>query len=158
LFLQRCLLAAAILACGTLPAAQGQPKTLRLTEDEQNLLALINAERSKQDLPALKANLQLFEVARAHAANMAKQRALDHKLDGKTPYDRIKDAGYKYALAAENLARGDVSLTEIVQAWMKSKMHRENILDTEFKEIGIGLAKDGMGETYYTQVFAAPQK
>ena len=60
--------------------------------------------------------------------------------------------------AGENVARGDVSLPEIIQTWMKSKLHRENILAAEFSETGIGLARDGMGEMYYTQVFATPQR
>jgi uncharacterized protein YkwD len=155
---QRCLLVLVLIGGALLPPAHGQPKTLRLSEDEQSLLELINAERRKEDLAPLKPSLLLFQVARAHAVNMAKQRKLEHKLDGKTPYDRIRAAGYKYTVAGENVARGDVSLAEIVQEWMKSKIHRENILASDFSEIGIGMARDGMGEMYYAQVFAMPQK
>jgi uncharacterized protein YkwD len=156
--MQRCLLVAIVLFGGLLPATDAQRKLLKLTEEETSLLNLLNGERSKSDLPAFKPNLMLCEAAREHAANMAKQRKLEHKLDGKTTYDRIRATGYKYALAAENLARGDVTQAEIVQAWMKSKVHRENIKDAEFIEIGIGLASDSMGETYYTTILAAPQK
>jgi uncharacterized protein YkwD len=156
--IQCCLLVATVLASVNLPAIHVQEKKLKLTDDERALLELVNAERTKESLPALKPHAQLFEAARAHAANMAKQTKLEHKLDGKTTYDRIKATGYIYTLASENLARGDVTLAEIVQAWMKSKSHRENILDTEFTETGVGLARDGMGETYYTQIFAVPAK
>jgi uncharacterized protein YkwD len=156
--IRSCMLVVAVLACGNWPAIHGQEKKLRLTDDERDLFELVNAERSKEGLTALRPQPQLCEAARAHAANMAKQTKLEHKLDGKSTYDRIKATGYKYTLAAENLARGDVTTMEIVQAWMKSKSHRENILESEFKESGIGMARDGMGEIYYTQIFAAPAK
>jgi uncharacterized protein YkwD len=157
-FLLASILMAIVVACHAAPAAQPQKKNVRLSEDEQSLLDLINSERQRKDLPSLRANATLCEVARAHAMNMAKQRKLEHKLDNKTPPERVKDSGYKYALLSENIARGDVSLMEILQAWMKSKVHRENILEAEFTETGIGAVRDGMGEMYYTQVFAAPQK
>jgi uncharacterized protein YkwD len=152
------LLVVAVLASGSWPAIHVQGKKFKLTDDERTVFELVNAERSKEGLPALKPDAQLFEAARSHAANMAKQTKLEHKLDGKTTFDRIRATGYKYTVASENLARGDVTPTEIVQAWMKSKSHRDNILEAEFTESGIGLARDGMGETYYTQIFANPAK
>jgi uncharacterized protein YkwD len=156
--MQRCLLVAAILAFSTLETGGTKQKPFMLTEDESSLLELTNAERRKEGFSFLKPNPVLFEVARAHSANMAKQGKLEHKLDGKSPFERIKAPGYAYTLAAENLARGDVTVAEIVQAWMKSKVHRENILEKEFTETGIGVVRDGMGDTYYTQIFANPQK
>jgi uncharacterized protein YkwD len=156
--IQHCLLVTVVLASGSCPTTSLQQKKIRITDDERTLFELINAERTKEGLPTLKPQAQLFEVARAHAANMAKQAKLEHKLDGKSTFDRIKATGYTYSLASENLATGDVTQAEIVQAWMKSKSHRENILDAEFTESGIGLARDGMGATYYTQIFAVPAK
>jgi uncharacterized protein YkwD len=156
--MQRCLLVAAVLAFGSWPAAFEQGKNFKITEDEQSLLELINAERRKEGLGTFKPNPVLYGVARAHSANMAKQAKLEHKLDDKTSFDRIKAAGYRYSMAAENLARGDVTMAEIVQEWMKSKTHRQNMLEAGFTEIGLGLARDGMGETYYTQILATPAK
>jgi uncharacterized protein YkwD len=128
-----------------------------LTEKEQRILDLTNAERKKKDLPPLKADPVLCEVARAHSANMAKQNKMAHELDGKTTYDRVKGAGYRFSWIAENLANGDVGVEEVMEAWMDSKVHRENILDTNFTEVGLGLAQDGQN-VYYTEVFAKPRK
>jgi uncharacterized protein YkwD len=144
------------LSLGASPSAQEKSKFM-LTDDEQQVIDLTNAERKKKDLPPLKFNQVLCEVARAHSANMVKQAKVEHKLDGKSPYDRIKAAGYRYMVAGENLARADVTVEEVMAAWMASKDHRDNILDAEFTEIGIGLVRDEQN-TYYTQVFAKPRK
>jgi uncharacterized protein YkwD len=136
--------------------AQDKTKFM-ITDDEQNIVDLINQERKKHNLPPLKVIPVLCQVARAHSANMAKQNKMEHELDGKTPYDRIKASGYKYSLAGENLARADVSHDEVMKAWMDSKVHRENILDDEFAETGVGIAK-GKEKVYYTQVFATPRQ
>lgn len=151
-----------IVAACVLPCVQGagsqDKKQGKLNPEEQKIFELINEERTKNMLPALKTSPQLTEVARAHAANMARQGKMDHNLDGKTPYDRIKGAGYKYSLAGENLAVGEVPQEDVVKAWMKSKVHRENILDNEFTETGLGAVRDDKGKVWYVQVFANPRK
>jgi uncharacterized protein YkwD len=146
-----------IIAVSAWPVAAGEQKKFSLSEEEQKILDLTNAERKKKDLPPLKADPVLCEVARAHSANMAKQGAMKHDLDGKSPYDRIKAAGYRYAVAGENLAKGDANPDDVMEAWMDSKDHRENILEPRYTEIGLGLARDGQ-DIYYTQVFAKPKK
>jgi uncharacterized protein YkwD len=157
--MNRALLAMGALLLLSWPFAAAQEKNdFALSDDEQRLLDLTNAERKKKDLPPLKLNPVLCGVARAHSANMAKQGKMEHNLDGKSPYDRIKASGYKYAVAGENLARGDLPVSDIVETLMKSKTHRENILDPEFTEIGVGLSRDDKKQVYYTQVFATPRK
>jgi uncharacterized protein YkwD len=149
-----------IIMAGTVaPSAAQDKKEFKLTEDEQTLLDLTNAERKNKELAPLTMNQMLVEVARAHSANMAKQQKMEHDLDGKTPYDRIKAAGYKYSLGGENIARGlKLPIKSIMELWMKSKVHRENILEPKFTEIGVGIARNDKGEVYYTQVFATPRK
>ncbi len=90
---------------------------------------------------------------------MAKQEKMDHKLDDKTPFDRMRAAGYLFKLAGENIARGEGNVTQrdVVREWMESKGHRENILGAEFTETGVGLARAEDGQIYYTQVFARPR-
>jgi uncharacterized protein YkwD len=145
-----------ILPLGSVTA---QDKTrFMLTDEEQKLVDLVNQERKKHNLPPLKVSPVLCQVARAHSANMVKQGKMDHNLDGKSPYDRIKGAGYKYTLAGENLARGEVELEDVVKAWMNSKIHRENIAEEEYTETGVGIAKADKDRFYYTQVFANPRK
>jgi uncharacterized protein YkwD len=84
---------------------------------------------------------------------------MEHTLDGKTPFDRLRDSGYQFAKGGENIAAGDaeVTLPAVMEAWMKSKSHRENILLPEFTQLGLGLARDQAGHIYYAQVFARPR-
>ncbi len=135
----------------------GDPaKKFELSELEKELLQLTNEERKKEKLPPLKANPLLFKVARAHAANMAKQGKMEHNLDGKTPGQRLKQAGYKYGFSGENIASGDYPLAVVMKAWMESAGHRKNILGKNFTEIGLGIVKDPKGVPYFAQVFAKP--
>jgi uncharacterized protein YkwD len=137
----------------------GEAPAFKMSDDEAKILELTNAERKKKELTPLRPNAVLFKVAREHSANMAKQKKMDHILDGKTPFDRMKDAKYGYQRAGENIAAGDENdLAKVMRAWMESKLHRENILGPEFTEIGIGMVLGKDGQTYYTQVFAKPAK
>jgi uncharacterized protein YkwD len=150
-----CPIAFFTLARGEEPAANAK---LVLSSDEQRLLELTNAERKKEKLSPLTPNPLLFKVARDHSANMARQEKLAHELDGKTPYTRLKEAGYRYRYAGENVAYGEVSLEEVMKGWMASPGHRKNILTPGYTEIGLGLARSEKGMVYYTQVFGTPRK
>jgi uncharacterized protein YkwD len=138
-------------------AAQEAP--LKLAAEEKEVLELTNVERKNKDLGPLKLSPHLVQVARAHATNMAKQEKMEHKLDGKTPFDRLRDAGYRYARTGENIAAGDPEASTpplVMKAWMESKNHRDNILQPDFTELGVGTARDRSGRIYYVQVFARP--
>src|SRR5262249_7973316 len=78
---------------------------VKLSEDETALLKLINQERAKKKKPPFKPTAILMKLARDHTANMAKQGKLDHTLDGKTPFDRARQVGYR-GLIGENVAGG----------------------------------------------------
>jgi uncharacterized protein YkwD len=132
-----------------------------MTKTERKLLELVNKERAKADLPALRPHPLLFKAARAHSANMAKQRKMEHVLDGKRPAQRVEEVGYNWSKIAENLITADqtdVPLEKIVAAWMGSKDHRENILLKDVTETGLGIATNAKGEIYCTQLFARPRK
>src|SRR5262245_8453139 len=82
-------------------------------------------EREKEKLPGLKMNALLSEVAHAHSANMAKQRQMKHKLDGKEPHERLEAAHYDYEVMGENIAvTTNKTPALIVEGWMGSKIHR----------------------------------
>ena len=130
---------------------------LKLSADEKALVELTNAERAKADLPALRPSRKLFEAARGHAANMAKQDKLEHDLDGKTAADRVSAAGYTFARAGENIGWNARTPKDAVAGWMESPPHRGNILTREFTEVGVGTARNEKGEPYWVQVFAAPR-
>jgi uncharacterized protein YkwD len=131
-----------------------------LTATEKKILELTNEERKKKELPPLKTNALLFKVAQAHSENMARQGKMEHKLDGMTPLQRLRAAGYPYNKAFENIGSGDadVPLEDLMKAWMDSKGHRENILNDVCTEIGLGVARDKNGQVYYTQLFGHPKK
>jgi uncharacterized protein YkwD len=137
---------------------QGEAK-VELSRDEQTLLDLTNKERAKAKLSPLKPNPVLFQVAAAHSANMAKKNQMNHVLDGKNPAERALAGGYDYKHLGENLGESDgAPLRVIMQGWMNSKHHRDNILKPEFTEIGLGTARSGRGIIYYTQLFGTPKK
>jgi len=143
--------------------AQGGKDELKLSDDEKTLLRLLNESREKKKLPPLKPNPILFKVARAHSANMARQEKMAHELDGKKPKDRVEEAGYDYRSVGENVAYAEkdddpLPLAEIHDRWMKSKVHKDNILAAKFEEVGLGIEKNKKGDFYYTQVFGTQRK
>jgi uncharacterized protein YkwD len=140
--------------------SQGPPK-LQLSKEEQKLVELTNKEREKEKLPPLTPNALLFQAARAHSANMASQRKMEHVLDDKTPAQRVEATGYDYKQMGENIAMSEghfFTLPDIMKNWMSSEGHRKNILNPNFTEIGVGIAHNEQGETYYTQVFGTPRE
>ncbi len=146
------------LVVSLLPAAQSKP--FEQTTDEKTIFDLTNKERTAKDMPALVLNPALSKIARAHAENMARQKKMEHKLDGKEVKDRVKEAGYKLSMVGENVAMGELGakLSSIMKAWMESGGHRKNILSADYTEIGVGIARDSAGTFYITQVFATPRK
>jgi uncharacterized protein YkwD len=140
---------------------KNEKSKFEMTKEERDLFDLLNKERAQKDLPALRPNPLLFQAARGHSANMAKQRKMEHELDGKRPSQRISAVGYNWARVSENLAiaeEGEPPLSVVVKGWMDSKTHRENLLDKNVTETGLGIARNDKGEIYYTQVFARPRR
>ena len=128
----------------------------KLTDEEKEVVELTNEERKKENLGALKPNPALTEAARKHAQNMIDTGKFDHVIDCKDPVDRAKAAGYKSKFVGENIAWGQKTPKDAVKTWMDSEGHRENILHTEFKEIGVAGVKNSKGEIYWVQVFGKP--
>lgn len=154
-----CLTVALILGIGPrLPAASDKGDS-KPAEVIREILVLVNREREKEKLEPLTMNDQLSTAAQGHSENMAKHGKTVHDLDGKGPLDRIAASGYKHRGWGENVAMtGAPSAEKAVKLWMESPPHRKNILDGKFQEIGIGLARNAKGSTYYTQVFGTPKK
>ena len=146
-------LAPLFLVLGSLVTASAG--AVHLSPAEQKILDLTNEARKQNELAPLKPSAILCKVAQANSENMAKQGKMEHNLDGKTPLQRLRAAGYAYSRAYENIAAGDadVSLEALMKAWLASKGHRENILNAVCTEIGLGIAKDKKGQVYYTQLF-----
>lgn len=121
---------------------------------EHEVLELTNAERETYGLEPLVWNEQLAELARAHSQDMVDRGFFSHtNPDGETPFDRFKAAGILYTAAAENIAAGQASPKAVVDSWMNSEGHRDNILNPKLKELGVGLARGGEYGIYWTQNF-----
>jgi uncharacterized protein YkwD len=144
---------------GTQRKTKGGSEDADFEKAREEILKLTNEARAKEKLPPLKMNPLLTKIANAHSANMAKQQKMEHVLDGKKPAQRVEEGGYDYSDTAENLAYSeDLSVPEVFEGWMKSKVHRENILGEPYRELGVGLARSAKGDVYYTQVFGTQQK
>lgn len=117
-----------------------------------SLVALANASRAKAGLTALTTNSQLESAARAKADDMFKNQYFAHNSpQGKTPWNFISDAGYSYVYAGENLAIGYGDSAELHNAWMNSPTHRENIMNPNYREIGLA-SVDGVYEGANTTI------
>ncbi|RSS82263.1 CAP domain-containing protein, partial [Streptomyces sp. WAC05292] len=117
------------------------------------ILALVNKERAAVGCPALTVNEQLAKAAQAHSEDMASHTTMSHTgSDGSDPGERITRAGYEWRTYGENVAYGYSTAEQVMQGWMNSPGHRQNILNCAFKEIGVGLAQPNH---YWTQDFGA---
>ena len=123
---------------------------------EDQVLTLINAERAKKGLNPLTRDSRLDTAARLHSADMACSNYFSHdSLDGSSPWDRIHRQGYEYWYAAENIAAGYATPADVVAGWMASDQgHRENILNPNLTQIGIGYSYTST--SYWTTDFASP--
>ena len=117
-------------------------------------------ERSYGPAPPVKLSGTLAGVAFGHAADMAKHNYFEHEdLAGHSPADRVRAVGYKEKLVGENIAYGPKSADEVVQGWLDSPGHCENIMDSRFAEMGIAYAAGHASKRglYWVQVLAAPR-
>jgi uncharacterized protein YkwD len=124
------------------------------------VIELTNEERLENDTQPLVRNPVLDEAARMKAEHMAANEYFSHySPDGVSPWYWFDEAGYVYAHAGENLAIHFTDSSEVVDAWMDSPTHRENIVNRQYTEIGVGTAKgtfEGYDTVYVVQLFGTP--
>ena len=137
----------------TTPPTTSNPTTT--TSDvnafEQEVVKLTNAERTKAGLKALQTDDKLMAAAREKSQDMQSKKYFSHTSPTfGSPFDRMKALGITYKSAGENIAQGQRSPQEVVQAWMDSPGHRANILNANYTHIGVGYVKSG---NYWTQQF-----
>jgi len=117
-------------------------------------------ERSFAPAPPVTLSLTLAGVAFGHAADMAQHNYFEHEdLTGRSPADRVRAVGYRETLVGENIAYGPKSADEVVQGWLDSTGHCENIMDPRFAEMGIAFAAGHASRRglYWVQLLAAPR-
>jgi len=149
-------------ATATSPTANSASTSPTIDPLIQEVVTLTNSYRAEHGLQPLALNLNLSESAQTHSQDMALSDFFSHTgSNGSRVSNRTELAGYESSYVGENIAAGYITAEEVVRGWMNSPGHRENILNPNYKEIGIGyyyLAND-TGEinynTYWTQDFGA---
>ena len=121
---------------------------------ENQVVQLTNQERAKNGLKALTQDWELSRVARYKSVDMRDKNYFSHTSPTYgSPFTMMKNFGISYRSAAENIAAGQTTAQEVVQAWMNSPGHRANILSGNYTHIGVGYAKGGSQRHYWTQMF-----
>ncbi|MDT0395744.1 MULTISPECIES: CAP domain-containing protein [Streptomyces] len=116
------------------------------------VLRLVNVERAKVGCSPVTPSDGLTDLATAFSDDMAERDFFDHTdPDGDTPWDRAETAGIAN-LGGENIARGQADAEAVMQAWMDSPGHKANILNCDFKTLGVGVHM-GSGGPWWTQNF-----
>lgn len=108
-------------------------------EFEAQVVDLVNQERGKSGLKPLNMRDDLNKVAETKSADMVNKGYFSHQSPTYgSPFDMLKRFGISYRTAGENIAQGQRTPGEVVDAWMKSPGHRQNILNSQFDSIGVG--------------------
>jgi len=134
-------------------------KVSGLTEQESEILDLVNQERARDGLRPLKFSPRLAVIARGHSYDMAMRHYRGHNSpEGVAPADRIAGVGIEYRAVGENIYVDDNADSKDVSrraldGWLHSPEHLANIVSGEFTETGVGVAQSADGSTYVTQDF-----
>src|SRR3989344_6080585 len=127
----------------------------------EDLITYTNEERQKEGIPPVVLNKELSEAAGAKAANMfAKDYWAHNAPDGTTPWVFIQKVGYDYVYAGENLAKDFNDSQGVVNAWMASPSHKENMLSHRYDEVGFAVVNgklNGQETTLVVEMFGRRQ-
>ncbi len=141
-----------------LPKIHEQNK-ITATVLSSEIISLTNKEREKYNVHNLKHNTLLDYAAYLKAIDMKTKGYFDHySPDGTSPWHWFDVVGYDYEYAGENLAIYFNDTNKVVEAWMQSPSHRENMLKKEYTEIGVATLKgtyNGYETTFIVQMFGS---
>jgi uncharacterized YkwD family protein len=133
------------------------PDTNSLASYEQQVFELVNKERSSRGLATLKYNSNVAYVARIKSQDMIDKKYFAHTSPTYgSPFEMMEKFGLRFSAAGENIAYGQKTASEVMNAWMNSAGHKANILSTAYTTIGVGVAKAANGTLYWTQEFINP--
>lgn len=119
----------------------------------EQVVALVNAERAKVNLPALTMTQELNHAAQIRAVETT--QSFSHTRPNGTSFSSVlSENGISYRRAGENIAWGQKTPEAVVNAWMNSEGHRANILNKDFTSIGVGYYLNGT-TPYWVQLFTA---
>jgi len=126
-----------------------------LTTEEQKMVTLVNQARSQNNVPALKVDMQVTNVARVKAQDMIDNNYFSHNSPKYgSPFDMMKAFNVNYASAGENIA-GNQNIQNAQSALMNSPGHRKNILNPAYTHIGIGIKSGGSYGNMISQMFVS---
>ena len=141
-----------LLSCGNL-VGMDRPESSVANDFEWQVFLLTNAERTSRGIPALQWDDRLGIAARAHSQDMLQNRFISHTgSDRSDPGQRVTRAGFIWSRVAENVADGQRTPEEVVNSWMNSPGHRQNILNPAYTHLGVGFVSNK-----WTQKFATPR-
>jgi len=130
----------------------------------ENIINVVNKEREARDIDPLSADDKLQNAAKLKSTDMIVRNYFEHYAYSLTPWSFILGQDYRYSIAGENLAMGFNTSEGVVSAWMNSPAHRENILNPEFEDIGVGVVKGEFNDngkeintTITTEMLAKPK-
>jgi len=121
-----------------------------------------NQARQKFNLPPLNTNDKLIDAAQMRAIDMANKRYFSHTApDGAVAWDYLKKVNFTYQYAGENLAITNEDADDIINGWLDSPTHRDNLLSKKYDYFGIGIAYfgdyEGHKDTYVVvALYASP--
>ncbi|MNW42442.1 Cysteine-rich secretory protein family protein [compost metagenome] len=108
------------------------------SEFAKQVVDLVNQERAKAGLQPLKSDAALTNVAMIKAKDMYNNNYFDHNSPTLgSPFDLMKSEGIQYRTAGENIAKGQRTPQEVMNAWMNSEGHRQNIMNANYTSIGV---------------------
>lgn len=118
----------------------------------QEVVNLVNEERAKEGLSALKLDTKVQAAAQVRAKEC--EQLFSHtRPDGSSFATALKEQNVSYRSAGENIAWGQRSPEEVMKAWMNSSGHRANIMNPNFSTIGVGYYENANGTDYWCQLF-----
>ncbi|HOK82531.1 MAG: SafA/ExsA family spore coat assembly protein [Clostridiales bacterium] len=133
------------------------PNAAPLKSIEDEIVRLVNIERSKNGLAPLTSNWQAARCARIKSQEMIDKNYFSHTSPTYgSPFKMMESFGLRFSAAAENIAYGQRTAQEVMNSWMNSPGHRANILSKSYTQIGVGVAKKSNGTLYFTQMFLKP--
>lgn len=133
------------------PEVKETEESKQLTYAEQ-VVNLVNAERAKNGLQPLTIKEDVRAAAQIRAVEI--QTSFSHtRPDGKSFVTALQEQNVSYRGAGENIAWGQRTPEQVVEAWMNSEGHRANILNAKYTSIGVGYYQNAKGVNYWTQLF-----
>lgn len=130
----------------------------------QRIIALTNEVREQYNLPLVQEDLLLNKAAQEKAEDMFKNKYFGHfSPTGVSPWYWIDQSGYDYYYAGENLAMNFLDTEEVIKGWLNSPSHRENLLNKDYKDMGIAVVSgdfnnEGINRILVVQMFGSKAK